>query len=106
MLTGSTIESNCEEHSKSIKEPRIAAEHLTYTYRMRVRLRSLTFLVARRLSRKIPPRHRSRGNTMYRETRVGRGEGTEGFSRVQEARRKPGVQVGRGERNFVESRDH
>lgn len=40
---------------------------------------TLTFLVARRLSRKIPPRHRSRGNTMYRETRVGRGEGTDGF---------------------------
>lgn len=28
------------------------------------------------------------------------------FSRVQETRRKPGIQAGRGERNFVESRDH
>lgn len=60
------------------------------------------FLVARQLSREIPRHHRSRGGARCTAKRGG----TDGFFRVQEARRKPGVQAGRGERNFVESRDH
>lgn len=38
----------------------VAAQHLVYIHRMRVRLRSWTFLAARQLSREIPSRHRSR----------------------------------------------
>jgi len=102
------IESNREEYlapnqlknMQLINKPYRGASRI-YIYRMRIRLISPTFLVAKQLFREIPASSIPWRNTMYRETRR-----TDGFARVQETTRKPGIQAGREERNFVESRDH